>query len=61
MLAYLVTALLNIALNIWLIPIYSAKGAAIATMLSMFAYLIVMVSLYMKSNGTNTMNEILET
>jgi O-antigen/teichoic acid export membrane protein len=59
--SYLIAALLNIAFNIWLIPLYAAKGAAIATMLSMFAYLLVMASLYMMSNGTDTMNKIAET
>lgn len=40
--AILVTALLNIGLNLWLIPEYSWKGAAVATYASEFTYLVLL-------------------
>ena len=46
MVAYLVSAMVNFSLNLFLIPRLAAEGAAIATMIALLVYLLVMVSLY---------------
>jgi O-antigen/teichoic acid export membrane protein len=58
--AYLISALLNIGLNIWLIPIYATKGAAIATMFSMAAYLLVMAGLHAKPGDPRSARNTVE-
>ena len=44
----------NILLNLYLIPIYGAKGAAIATCISFIIMFVVMFATYMLINKTST-------
>ncbi len=46
LLAYGVSAISNVTLNILFIPEYGAMGAVIATLVSLFVYLIIMASLF---------------
>lgn len=46
MVAYLASAAVNVGLNLYLIPVLAAEGAAIATMGALLVYLIVMAFMY---------------
>ncbi len=45
--AYGIAAILNVSFNVALIPEYGAKGAVIATLISLFFYLITMAALFL--------------
>ncbi len=54
MFSYLLSALLNVSLNFHLIPLYGAKGAAVATMFALLFYLAAMAYFHWKPQFINS-------
>jgi O-antigen/teichoic acid export membrane protein len=54
MFSYLLSALINVSLNFYLIPLYGAKGAAVATMFALLSYLAAMAYFHGKPQFINS-------